>query len=74
MIGDGDDIIADEVGRYTFRRAWGDCPAGCIKEHVWIYTVQGAEVQLELEYGDDLQTPVDEASWSSLKVRFGGRD
>lgn len=70
IIGDGDDIYATEVGRYTFKHGWGDCPAGCIKAHFWVYTVQGSLVQLVDEYGDDFTAASDTASPGSLKSYF----
>ena len=74
IVGDGDDIIATEVGRYTFKHGWGDCPAGCIKEHFWVYTVEGGLAQLVNEYGDDFTAAADAGSWGSLKSQFGEQD
>lgn len=34
---------------------WGDCPAGCINRHVWIYQVAAVgDVTLESEAGDPM--------------------
>jgi hypothetical protein len=39
------------------RIGWGDCPAGCINEHVWTYEVSSAgEVALASEAGDPMPT------------------
>lgn len=36
------------------RIGWGDCPAGCINEHVWTYRVSSAgSVELVAEEGDE---------------------
>ena len=46
MLGDGSDIEAATVeGRWhvVFRRAWGDCPAGCINEELSFFTVADGE-------------------------------
>ncbi len=40
------------------RIGWGDCPAGCISEHRWIYAVSGeGSVTLLREEGDELLGP-----------------
>jgi hypothetical protein len=46
----------DGVWQVTVRLGWGDCPAGCISEHVYRYEVRGGTVQLLEEYGDPLST------------------
>jgi hypothetical protein len=74
IIGDGDDIELAEPGLYRFRRAWGDCQAGCIKEHVWIYRVDAGVVELVLQFGDDYSLPTDASSWTSLKAIFLDQD
>ena len=46
-LGDGSDIDAVEsAGRWYViaRRAWGDCPAGCINEELLFFIVDDAEV------------------------------
>lgn len=41
--------------KVTVRIGWGDCPAGCISEHVWVYGVlRDGNVQLLSETGDPL--------------------
>jgi hypothetical protein len=70
LVGDGDDIIATEVGHYTFKHGWGDCPAGCLKEHFWVYTVQDGLVELIDEHGDEFSAASESKSWGSLKSRF----
>ena len=40
------------------RIGWGDCPAGCISEHRWIYAVSGeGSVTLLRDEGDELLGP-----------------
>ena len=49
VLGDGSDIEAAKAdGRwhFVFRRAWGDCPAGCIDEELSFFIVAGGEVRL----------------------------
>jgi len=46
-LGDGSDIDAvKSAGRWyvVVRRAWGDCPSGCINEELFFFTVDDAEV------------------------------
>ncbi len=45
LYGDGNTIYADPP-RYTFRRAWGDCPAGCIYRKDWHFEVEDGQVTL----------------------------
>ena len=53
-IGDGHDIILHDMGWYTFKYGWGDCPSGCMYEHYWEIQIQdGAAVVLQ-EWGDDM--------------------
>ncbi|HEV8697949.1 MAG TPA: hypothetical protein VGQ89_09665 [Candidatus Limnocylindrales bacterium] len=56
---------ASGVGAFTvtIRVGWGDCPAGCIEEHRWVYSVapDGA-VTLRSEGGTDVPTEVWPAS------------
>ena len=41
----------------TVRIGWGDCPAGCISSHTWIYNVEpDGEVRLVRQFGDELPT------------------
>ena len=47
-LGDGSDIEAARVkGRwhFVFRRAWGDCPSGCIDEELSFFTVADGEAE-----------------------------
>ena len=47
-VGDGSDVDAVESeGRWyvVFRRAWGDCPAGCINETLDFFIVDGDDVE-----------------------------
>ena len=48
-LGDGSDIEAAKVqGRwyFVFRRAWGDCPSGCIDQELFFFTVVDGEAAL----------------------------
>lgn len=51
--GDGDDIFSTEVGYYTFKHGYGDCPAGCIYEDYWVFQVDGGTVTLLDQYTID---------------------
>ena len=47
-VGDGSDIdVAQSEGRWyvVVRRAWGDCPSGCINEELYFFIVNDAEVE-----------------------------
>ena len=47
-VGDGPDIdMVKAAGRWyvVARRAWGDCPAGCINEELYFFIVDGAGAQ-----------------------------
>lgn len=42
--------------RVTITKGWGDCQAGCISHHTWVYDVDGAgTVRLVEEWGDALE-------------------
>jgi hypothetical protein len=56
--GDGSDITSSQVGRYTFKRGWGDCLSGCFYEHFWEFEVTNGNVVLLDEYGDPTLTGV----------------
>ena len=48
ILGDGPDIDAvKSKGRWyvVARRAWGDCPSGCINEEFFFFIVNGADVE-----------------------------
>ena len=48
VLGDGSDVHAaqsDGAWHVLFRRAWGDCPAGCLYEELSYFTVQGDRVE-----------------------------
>jgi hypothetical protein len=46
---------ADDGWQITIHIGWGDCPAGCINQHSWIYGVSRAgDVSLVSEDGDPL--------------------
>jgi len=49
--------VSPAVGgwRVTITKGWGDCQAGCISRHTWVYEVDGAgNVRLVEERGDGL--------------------
>ena len=49
LLGDGPDVEASQSeGRWyvVARRAWGDCPSGCINEELIFFIVQGAAVEM----------------------------
>jgi hypothetical protein len=79
-IGDGDSFAItktsgkatlSETFEFTFRKGWGDCPAGCISSHTWKVEVKpvisgpvsaetiGFEVRVLEETGDALPTDGD---------------
>ena len=59
IIGDGN-TIEGAPSTYTFSRGWGDCPAGCISRHFWVFTVENGSVTLVEEFGASLdQEPPD---------------
>jgi len=48
---------ASGIGAFivTIRLGWGDCPAGCINEHMWLYSVApDGTVQLQSQGGDSV--------------------
>jgi hypothetical protein len=46
--------------RVTITKGWGDCQAGCISRHVWVFQVDGTgTVDLVEERGDPLEGAVD---------------
>jgi len=51
------EVSAAVVGwRVTVTIGWGDCPAGCINRHAWVYDVDGTgTVTLVEEMGDPLE-------------------
>jgi len=57
IIGDGNNIQV-ALPYYTFRMGWGDCMAGCIHRHYWVYYVDGGSATLVNEYGDPLYRPL----------------
>jgi hypothetical protein len=58
VIGDGDDIkgsIESEYLMFEFSEGWGDCPAGCIHRHYWVFHVMfDGTVEFIRSYGDPL--------------------
>jgi len=57
-IGDGDDINAtimdSSFSVYTFRRGWGDCPSGCMEEHLWKFYVTESTVTFMQHEGNPI--------------------
>jgi hypothetical protein len=51
IYGDGSDITSTQVGRYLFKRGWGDCPSGCYANHYWDFQVTNGTVTLLAEWG-----------------------
>jgi hypothetical protein len=50
-------LVESEEGGWTVtvRIGWGDCPAGCISEHRWVYAVSSdGTVSLTSEDGDEI--------------------
>ena len=48
LFGDGPDIDAVKsqgTWHVAVRRAWGDCPAGCIFKEIFFFTVKGSDVE-----------------------------
>jgi hypothetical protein len=70
VIGDGSKIRLQEDGTYLFRYAWGDCPSGCIYQHIWVFRVTGETVELLEEYGTPLPVKVVPSTWGLLKSLF----
>ena len=64
------DIDCVILGRYLYRKGWGDCPAGCEYHHYWDIQVTNGTVTLLRSWGDDVPTAVHSTSWGRLKVRF----
>ncbi len=58
--GDGSDITSSQVGRYLFKRGWGDCLSGCTYKHFWDFQVTDGTVTLLNEYGNPTLTGVGE--------------
>ena len=47
-LGDGSDIEASKSGdawHIVIRKAWGDCPAGCIYKKMFFFTVRGKKIE-----------------------------
>ncbi len=68
MIGQGSFWVAEPIvsgytggspgsWRVTYTIGWGDCPSGCIYQHVWTYEVAAdGTVKLVSETGDPLES------------------
>lgn len=54
--GDGDDINASIEAEFLsieFSKGWGDCPAGCIYRHYWLFNIKfDGSVSFIKSYGD----------------------
>ncbi len=47
-LGDGSDIEAsksDDAWHLVVRKAWGDCPSGCIYKKIFFFTVRGEKIE-----------------------------
>ncbi len=44
----------ERLSTYTFTKGWGDCQAGCISMHRWVFAVNDVNVTLVSESGDPL--------------------
>lgn len=65
--GDGSDIISTQVGYYTFKHGYGDCPSGCMNNHFWDFHVDGGAVTLLNEYSNTLSGIDDVPSVESVE-------
>jgi hypothetical protein len=66
-------LPASGVGAFvvSVRVGWGDCPAGCISEHTWVYAVgPNGEVRLQSEGGE----PVPANEWPSPGAGGSGQE
>lgn len=59
MVGDGNEIrfmfFRDHI-QFLYKYGYGDCPAGCINEHIWYFNVfKDGKVQFAGEEGDSLE-------------------
>ncbi len=62
--------LANGDFQVTVRLGWGDCPAGCIEEHIWEFTVarDDGTVSVVSETGD--QVPI--TSWPATAIDADG--
>ena len=68
-VGDGSDIDAvksEERWYVVARRAWGDCPSGCINEELFFFIVEGAVVEQV-----DHEQALERAEFGELVVNQG---
>lgn len=42
---DIDAVKSQGIWHVAVRRAWGDCPAGCIFQEIFFFTVKGSDVE-----------------------------
>ena len=57
----------------TVRLGWGDCPAGCIDEHTWVYAVAPAgAVSIVSEAGDPVPADAWPSHGSGTRTGIGG--
>ncbi len=62
---------ADAAYQVVVRMGWGDCPAGCINEHRWTYSVdRSGAVRLVAEAGDPV--PSEEAGGGGGQLGISG--
>ena len=51
VYGDGDDISAEQLGYYVFKRGWGDCASSCTYADYWEFSVDAGTAELRARYG-----------------------
>lgn len=55
LLGDGARIqVSSPEFEYTFSYGWGDCFAGCIFRHYWVFTIIDGSASLVSEYGNPI--------------------
>ena len=70
-LGDGSDIEASKTGDVWYlvvRKAWGDCPAGCIYKKLFFFTVKGEDVE-RVEPSNAMEMPEFEKILETRKWR-----
>ena len=68
-VGDASDLeVLESEGRWyvVARRAWGDCPSGCIYEELFFFVVDGAAVEMI-----DREEALEGAEFMDLVMRRG---
>ena len=73
-LGDGPDIVAGKrrgAWHVIMRKAWGDCPAGCINSETSFFTVKGGQVETHRRgdgagHGGILDAPPASRAWKEV--------